>query len=89
MVRLSVLKFVTFPQREADKSFCETFTSPVGGHELTLLDIHPFMMELREVLVNASHSSENSPLMHIFAGHDTVIAPVLSALGVYHSPKCS
>jgi hypothetical protein len=46
------------------------------------------MMELKEALIGASESPEDSPLIHVFAGHDTVIAPVLSALGVYHSPKC-
>lgn len=45
-------------------------------------------MEMREALVNAAESPEESPLIHVFAGHDTVIAPVLSALGVYHSPAC-
>ena len=46
------------------------------------------MMELQDALIEASESPSESPLIHVFAGHDTVIAPVLSALGVYHSPKC-
>jgi hypothetical protein len=48
------------------------------------------MVELRDIFLTASRPSLsfNSPLLHVFAGHDTVIAPVLSALGVYHSPQC-
>lgn len=92
---------------ESDKSFCERFTSNVGGQEYTRLDIYPFMKEIRDSLVEAARESfkksvqqktanrglknENgySPLLRVFSGHDTVIAPVLASLGVYqHSTYC-
>ena len=93
---------------DADRSFCERFTSINGGQEYTRLDIYPFMSEIKIALVNAAKEifmrttdgkakgkdpnlkRDNSPLIHIFSGHDTVIAPVLTALGVYqHSAFCS
>lgn len=46
------------------------------------------MMELKVSLFQASQLPEKSPRFHIFAGHDTVIAPVLAALGIYQSSKC-
>ncbi len=37
-----------------------------------------------------NNGNNNNPLLHIFSGHDTVIAPVLTALGIYqHSSYCN
>ena len=46
------------------------------------------MMELRESLAGASQLRDKNPRFQVFAGHDTVIAPVLAALGIYQSPLC-
>jgi len=91
---------------DADRSFCERYTSRYGGLEYTRLDIYPFMAEIRDALLSAAEQAyklstgaadarilkndeARSPLVHVFSGHDTVIAPVLTALGVYqHSSYC-
>ena len=39
---------------------------------------------------DSHHPSSSPPLVHVFSGHDTVIAPVLTALGIYqHSSFCN
>ena len=59
-----------------------------------MLDIHPFMVEIRDALLQAVSAMEPSdarktPHFHVFVGHDTVVAPVLTALGVYsHKEFC-
>mmetsp|Transcript_24354 Transcript_24354/g.35731 ORF Transcript_24354/g.35731 Transcript_24354/m.35731 type:complete len:213 (-) Transcript_24354:134-772(-) len=70
---------------DADRAFCEAYTSPVGGREFTMLDMFPFMKEVRGALLMASETEKGG--IQVFAGHDTVIAPVLSALGVYGHPS--
>lgn len=45
-------------------------------------------MELRETIVEASKLYNDYPPFHVFAGHDTVIAPVLAVLGIYQSSQC-
>lgn len=95
---------------DSDRSFCERYTSIYGGLEYTRLDIYPFMVEIKDALVEAAEAafartagegksgegksgaggSGNAPLLHVFSGHDTVIAPVLTALGIYqHSSYCN
>jgi hypothetical protein len=84
---------------DSDRSFCERYTSVYGGLEYTRLDIYPFMSEIKDALVSAAavayaramgEGRGGSPLVHVFSGHDTVIAPVLTALGVYqHSSFCN
>jgi hypothetical protein len=40
--------------------------------------------------IKSTRNNNNKPLIHIFSGHDTVIAPVLTALGIYqHSSYCN
>ena len=48
--------------------------------EATKLSIFPFMKEIVDALFEAV-SKDRKYLLTIFSGHDTVIAPVLAALG--------
>ena len=85
---------------DSDRAFCERYTSAYGGLDYTRLDIYPFMTEIRDAILSAaenaykrasgeSNEMPRGPLVHVFSGHDTVIAPVLTALGIYqHSRFC-
>lgn len=71
-----------------------TYTSDAGGFDYTMLDIHPFMEEIKTALLDAARWNDKSKSaqadqrhkIDVFVGHDTVIAPVLTALGVYSHP---
>jgi hypothetical protein len=72
-----------------------TYTSDAGGFDYTMLDIHPFMAEIKTALMDAARGVDKKKgvagghKLDVFVGHDTVIAPVLTALGVYsHADFC-
>ena len=74
--------------READRFFCQRFAGSDGGLRATELAMYPFLSEILDSLLVAARG-ETRRKLHIFSGHDTVIAPVLAALGVYgHSEYC-
>lgn len=73
--------FVT-AMTDANRQFCDRYTGNYGGMAATRLSIHPFMKEIKDALF-ASVTKDRGELLTIFSGHDTVIAPVLAALGVY------
>ena len=68
---------------QADRAFCNRYTGNDGGDTSTRLNAYPFVQEM----VSALEGSDDvdSAKLHIYSGHDTVIAPVLAALGVYES----
>merc|ERR1711862_220218 len=68
--------------READRHYCDTFAGSEGGAEATRLAMYPFLQEIVKRL-RAAAALDDEPSVSLFSGHDTVIAPVLSALGVY------
>lgn len=70
---------------EADRMFCNRYAGRQGLNA-TMLATYPFMLEIVKALKRATLPDDNNPL-GIFTGHDTVIAPVLSALGVYSKPS--
>ena len=71
---------------DADRAYCERFTGSNGGLNATRLSIYPFLKEIANSLVNSA--TGKSPIrLNLFSGHDTVIAPVLAALGVYQDPE--
>ena len=80
---------------EADRAFCARYTGDHGGKTATLLATYPFLQEIvnnlkaAATLSGAKGSSQNfsRPLLTIFSGHDTVVAPVLAALSVYSSTE--
>lgn len=65
----------------------------VGGIQFTRLAMYPFMKELlnrmlgRTALHQNNIDEANSPHVAIYSGHDTVIGPVLGALGVFGAEK--
>lgn len=71
---------------DADRVFCDRYIGAHGGFNATRLSIYPFMNEIIEnlkVSMDPLVSGEVSRKVTIFSGHDTVISPVLAALGVY------
>jgi hypothetical protein len=76
---------------DANRLFCERYTGNNGGLQATKLSLYPFMKEIRDKLfesVTVEKVGAASPRLTLFSGHDTVIAPVLAALGVYHGDMC-
>ncbi|CAM9205199.1 unnamed protein product [Scytosiphon promiscuus] len=67
---------------EADRQMCLKYNGAAGGGEATALSLHPFTSEIltnmREVL-----SGKSAMKFALFSGHDTVVAPLLAALGAY------
>jgi len=76
---------------DADRVFCDRYIGTHGGFNATQLSIYPFMNEIIDNLKvsmdpTPNHTSDGSSATRkvtIFSGHDTVISPVLAALGVY------
>lgn len=74
---------------DADHVFCDRYLGSHGGLNATRLSIYPFMSEIVDNLKLSMDSSTSSTTgsvarkVTIFSGHDTVISPVLTALGVY------
>jgi hypothetical protein len=68
---------------DANKLFCDRYTGKNGGMTATKLSIYPFMKEIKEVIFKSVTRQDSKEKITIFSGHDTVIAPVLAALGVY------
>lgn len=76
---------------ESDRYYCDRFAGIHGGLNSTRLAMYPFMKEIADHLVRAAvHDRDNNAAekLSVFSGHDTVIAPVLAALGVYSGALC-
>lgn len=71
---------------EADKYYCMRFAGADGGAKATKLSMYPFLHEILQKL-QGSEGGRNLKLA-VFSGHDSVVAPVLSALGVYSGDLC-
>ncbi|CAE8692947.1 unnamed protein product [Polarella glacialis] len=69
--------------QRADEFYCERFSGSEGGEVATSLAFYPFLRELLSLLKEAT-TLDAAPSLAVFSGHDTVIAPLLSALGAYH-----
>jgi hypothetical protein len=73
---------------QADRHYCSRYDGEEGGREGTQLAIFPFLKEVISRL-NASASEVvtgtmvDAPPFVLYSGHDTVVAPLLSALGAY------
>jgi hypothetical protein len=72
---------------QADRHYCSRYDGGEGGRDGTHLAIYPF---LKEIVTRLSASatelegdSHEAPPFVLYSGHDTVIAPLLSALGAY------
>jgi hypothetical protein len=66
---------------EANRLYCEKYHGPHGGKTAALLSMYPFLSEILQVLQDNANGGSNVRLA-VFVGHDTVIAPILSSLGV-------
>lgn len=73
--------------QRADEHYCSRFAGAEGGSRATQLSFYPFMREVLDFLEAAALDAA-PPALALFSGHDTVIAPVLSALGVYRGRLC-
>ncbi|KAG5179930.1 histidine phosphatase superfamily [Tribonema minus] len=71
---------------ESDRRLCMEYLGVQGGFSASRLSIYPFMMELlgnMEAAATAAEPPAQAPKLALYSGHDTVIAPVLAALGAY------
>lgn len=72
--------------KSADQFSCARYAGAGGGGAAARLAMQPF---LAEVLLRLQRAVEApGPELALFSGHDTVIAPMLSALGVYRGRFC-
>jgi hypothetical protein len=83
-------KLLANMMEDADKAFCNAYVGKNGGEISTLLSTYPFMIEILNNLLHAVSSSNlSSKYMNVYIGHDTVISPVLAALGIFkHAKYC-
>lgn len=74
---------------EADRQMCLRYQGAAGGLEAAALALYPFTNEIltrmREVpSVGSDETTTKTPIKFaLYSGHDTVIAPLLAALGAY------
>jgi len=71
----------------ADEYYCARFAGAEGGAVATQLSFYPFLHEVLGLLQEAAPAG-SVPSLAVFSGHNTVIAPLLSALGVYWGRLC-
>lgn len=65
----------------SDAFYCSRYDGHDGGSLSSKLAMYPFLEELRENFEN--FIGGKSPNVAVYVGHDTVIAPILAALGVH------
>lgn len=81
------MHFLGTAMAEGDRYFCDRYMGKDGGAEATKLSIQPLMTEILSRLKESD--SNASKLLSVLSGHDTVIAPVLAALGVFNNDMCT
>ena len=72
--------------RDADSFYCSRFSGAEGGDKASRLSMLPLLKELFARLEAAAAPSSDAPRFVLFSGHDTVIAPLLAALGGLRAP---
>ena len=65
----------------ADKFYYGRYNGGDGGRAASRLGMHPFLSELLRNFRDDLSSKEKR--LHLYAGHDTVVAPLLAALGIF------
>ena len=65
----------------ADKFYYGRYNGGDGGRDASRLGMHPFLSELLRNFKDDVGSKERH--LRLYAGHDTVVAPLLAALGVF------
>ncbi|CAN0049371.1 unnamed protein product [Pylaiella littoralis] len=67
---------------EADRQMCMKYNGAAGGGEASTLSLYPFTLEILTNMRQALNG-EIATKFALFSGHDTVVAPLLAALGAY------
>lgn len=67
----------------ADLFYYGRYTGGDGGRDASKLGMHPFLTELLENFRSDVAAPSGQRRLRLYAGHDTVIAPLLSTLGVF------
>ena len=70
--------------RGADGVYCDRYNGESGGRQASRLSMLPLLRQIASRLVAAA--SSHGPRLILFAGHDTVVAPLLAALGGMRAP---
>ena len=65
----------------ADKFYYGRYNGNDGGREASRLGMHPFLSELLQNFRDDLHEKQRR--LRLYAGHDTVVAPLLAALGIF------
>lgn len=73
--------------QDANSFYCARFGGTQGGQRASQLAMLPLLRELLTRLQRAARHEEGARL-HLFSGHDTVIAPLLAALGAFGPGTC-
>jgi len=69
--------------RLADGFYYRRYNGGDGGRDASKLGMHPFLSELLQNFKGDRATPSKERRLRLYAGHDTVIAPLLSALGVF------
>ena len=69
---------------DADAFYCSRFGGDAGGAAASRLSMLPLLKEI-VTRIQAAASGAGHRLL-VFSGHDTVVAPLLAALGALHAP---
>ena len=71
---------------DAHSFYCERFGGSQGGERASRLAMLPLLRDIVQRLLAAAHGKGSERLI-LFSGHDTVVAPLLAALGGMRSPE--
>mmetsp|Transcript_42930 Transcript_42930/g.100830 ORF Transcript_42930/g.100830 Transcript_42930/m.100830 type:complete len:513 (-) Transcript_42930:31-1569(-) len=71
---------------QADRFYCERYAGNQGGKRATELAMYPFIKEVLERL--EANAASGKPHLAVYSGHDTVVAAVLAAIGLYTDHRC-
>ena len=67
----------------ADKFYYGRYNGGDGGRAASRLGMHPFLSELLQNFKDDAAPQSSERRLRLYAGHDTVVAPLLAALGVF------
>jgi len=68
--------------KASHQMYCSRYNGDAGGAEATRLAMQPFLKHLLQEM-EATLEGKSPHRFSLYVGHDTVVAPILSALGVY------
>ncbi|KAJ9455928.1 hypothetical protein DIPPA_22729 [Diplonema papillatum] len=68
--------------RAADEFYCERYSGDAGGRESARMAMYPFLLYILDGL-QAMADRRTNATTRLFFGHDSIVAPLLSALGAF------